>query len=678
MMPLRLLLAGLVLLVASAARGQESIVVEFISDPSQLPAVVCLAVPKEPATPKPPRNLQTTPRDRVLGVPQATNGGTSIWQLRGQPGAVVDRTAPPDDRAHALLLSEGRADVVFSSDAACSPTAQLGVIDTELACQSNPKAGPNANQVAILDLQFSPVRRWVDFFNVDGSLVTLTLKNNAQAGDVAVVGIAGGHYELTAPQLVNAGRAQLRLDARCHTREVDLVGLGLLPDSTQEASLRYDYGAKAPLFAAPVAVRSPLRVMLPRSAGGRSALVVQQGENVLRSEWYSEQPPPQLPAWKAASLRVDWEVPCEFPEDSCPTLTVVGSALRAEGGKPNAARRCQYTLGEGRPPALTLPLEVAFVSRALPSWHDVVSRANQRLTAYLKPEERQFQLNVLWTKRAKRDDDRISYVEIVGPTGVKPVIKPESQKVILPHARCGDTLAYRHHGDREYEWGTAKLTCGHLDLPSPDLTSTKATLGVMGGGGILTSLQRGYTRPHAMAEVSLYWRPGRLRQVDPNNPHDKITSSDDTTGRGLRFFDYEFTLTYLFSNQPYGPLRTIDNSEDRHLGEAPYNRILLSAYALIFAADSVQVGLGLGGGVGHAVIGEDRKRVGTWRPVLAVPLLRARYFITSRFAVTGTMRGLFFDRLYFHQAPDGFRGTTLASPSKASWGLLEVGLQGWL
>jgi hypothetical protein len=296
----------------------------------------------------------------------------------------------------------------------------------------------------------------------------------------------------------------------------------------------------------------------------------------------------------------------------------------------------------------------------------------------LKPEERQFQVNVVWSKRAKRDDDRISYVEIVGPTGVKPVIKPESQRVILPHARCGDTLAYRLHGDREYEWGTTQLTCGHLDLPSPELTATKATLGIMAGGGVLGSLQRGYRRPYATAEVSMYWRPGRLRTVDASDPNDKLTEEDDTTGQGPRLPDYEFTLTYLFSNQPYEPLRTLDNAEDNRLGTVLYNRFLLSAYVLFFALDSVQLGVGVGGGVGNVMIGDDKTRVGAWRPILAAPAVRARYFITPRFAFTVTGRGVFFDRVYSHQTPDGFRGTTLSKSSDASWALVDFGLQGFL
>jgi hypothetical protein len=204
-----------------------------------------------------------------------------------------------------------------------------------------------------------------------------------------------------------------------------------------------------------------------------------------------------------------------------------------------------------------------------------------------------------------------------------------------------------------------------VKLESPTVTATKATLGLLVGGGFLVGLARSDSRPYGTAELSVRVRPSRWREMS-------------WIAEALRYPDYDFALGYLLSTQPYEPLHAPDNSEDTGVRSVLYNRFVLSAFALFPAFNATHVGPGLGGGVGYAFYAVDEDEVGEPRFFFALPALRARYEVNPRFAFTLTTRLLWPDSFYEHSSPDDFRGTTNHNRRGNSWFLLDLGLQGWL
>ncbi|MDD5310023.1 MAG: hypothetical protein PHU25_22125, partial [Deltaproteobacteria bacterium] len=300
----------------------------------------------------------------------------------------------------------------------------------------------------------------------------------------------------------------------------------------------------------------------------------------------------------------------------------------------------------------------------LPTWHAKLTRPEQTLDDYLSPENRQFRLSTNWANEADKRADKIEYIELLGPSGTRHVIKPQKTAFVgLPFATCQSDLSYRLHGDREFEWGTVRIENGTVTLPSAGDTAVVATLGVQAGGGVMIDLDSGTGRPYAHAEVSVRLRPKRWGESD--------------WPTFLRRLDYEVALAYFFGTEPYRPLHTADNSEDQTLSSVLYNRFALSAYGLYPVLDAVSVGLGVGGGVGYALLEGDYERVGRWR-AFALPSIRVRYDLSQRVSIVVTARALTPDRFYRYESSNDFKGSPRASTELLTWGFLDAGLQVWL
>lgn len=665
----------------------EEIAVELAGSSDILPAVVCVAAP-EPATNAMKKATVGKDIDTwqeapvVFGTPDH-QGSAAVWRFAAtdsKPAAVDAKTS---ERARALLHMEPPPTIRFKDQSACAPAVSLQKTQNSVLCQANPLAGPNATGVAVVALEFGTTIRRLGLFTVDGNLLTIRLEKAVKVGTPSVR-LAGGHYQQTSVQPVVAQRATLALEPTCYERELALPELESNGSSEVEIALE----SVRPAWKARVAVsEQSVRIALPPLQHGKEGVLSvtvpprrgsgtdERAAGRFEARWGSKEPPVAL-ALSAKNLSFRWRVPCEFPfAQECPRARLEGSGLTSDGSRHfgDDGDFCAYRV-ETRSGSIALPSDVEFTMKQLPAWHAKLHRVNQAFDEYVSAEARMFRVTMPWASKKPLTADKIDYVEILGPTGARHIIKPQYEAVIsLPYATCGARMSYRFSGTREFAWGqvnigkpkngSAVADGGTLTLESPDVTASTVSLGLSAGGGFLFSVNRSESRPYAQAELSLRLRPKRRERTGFH--------------RFISAPDYEFALTYLLASEPYRPLRNADNQEDESLESVAYNRFALSAFAFGRVSDTLFLGGGAGVGLGYAFLSSDDSRVGDLR-FFAMPSLRARYQVSQRLSLVTTARFLFPDRLYEHSSPNDFQGTPRSSWTHQEWAFWDAGLQGWL
>ncbi len=472
-------------------------------------------------------------------------------------------------------------------------------------------------------------------------------------------------------KVVEAGRVQLPLEPLCYERDLPIPsveGRGAAPAA----------GVTVGSFGR-AAIERPTQkntVLLPPTMGGTTTTLIMDFPRTgapgvvdakFEAVWSSRAPPQKLDL-RPTVVTFDWKGPCEYPyKTECPSVRLgeTGEEQESEGGAP-VAGVCRYRFAPSGG-TIALPAEVTFHSTRLPAWNAKVSRPGAHLSDYVDPASRMFLVKVPWASQSKKLADEIDSVELVGPTGTRQSVKPADALVALPFGSCGGTVGYHLFGRRDYKPGNATIVEGVIEIDSPGETAYLAALGLSVGGGFEVSLTRPETRPYAQAELSLRLKPKRWGSAESQWEASWITRPD-----------FELGVTYVFTPQPYTPLRTPDNAADEKLETVPYNRFLLGGLVLwpLFV-DSVTIGPGIGGGLGYSVRGSDSHRTGGVQ-FFGVGGGRIRYDMSRRFSLVGTGRFIFPDQLQQFTSTNDFRGSADRTSETQSWFFFDFALQGWL
>jgi hypothetical protein len=670
-------IGGIVLLSSPASLAAEEFLVELVGSPNELPAVVCLAS-REPqfraGTPRPAFMRSWRQTSTVLGPPSnptEPDKRSDKWRFSPKPAASTDAPIDANDLALAHLRRAPDPNVAFADTDRCAPRVELPVDHKIIWCQRNGLAPADASGVVVLSVEFGVSEAPpIDPFTVDGNLLTIRLQQNARS--TPSVRVAGGHYRVTSVSPAAGKSVKMALEPVCYTRRIRLPDLET--QSAARVGVRYADPADTWQRFVPTSAGHVL-VALPPSPQASEPKLTLSAQWTYEVQWNEETPPKELPLLVKA-FGFEWVMPCEYPLDGCPLarLDEIGEqatglftsysndALQPSEVDRGARGVCSYHITAATP--VRLPMDVSFVTSSLPTWRSRLTRAGQKLHDYLEAGNRLFQLKMPWSSQVSSAPDEIQYVEIIGPTGTRHVIRPQAASLInLPFSGCGEQISYRLHGDREFEWDSVPIKQGVITLPSPGVQAEVAELGVQLGGGFMVD-DDGHSRPYGQAELSVRLRPKRW--------------GESAFPWVLRKADYEIALSYLLATQPYTPLHTADNQEDSTQLSVPYNRFSLGAYALWPLGKGVFLGPGASFGIGYALLKEDSDRVGEARFFVMPAPLRVHYDLSRRISLVATVRLIPADRLYAHSTPNDFRGTPEAASESVWWPLFDAGLQGWL
>lgn len=693
------LVATIVVVISFASRARASeddVVIDLVGAAEQPPQFVCVAAPVQDVRPgEEQRPSNASYASEIFGNPGSPckaptdiipNGADPLaaatspmsWRYGACTEPVTDdpTTQTVAKRVSAFLRAPQNRGVLFNQEEACRPQLELPPKHV-VQCRLNSVPGGAGGGVAVITLGFSSVHRSVLFFNVEQNIVTVRLAPTKLPGGTINARLAGGHYQATKVAPVEGRRAQLALEPRCYERELIVPRVDARTPKA-EAIVHVD-GWKD------LTVKTTtLRVMtlVPPTDGGKGTSLKVTFPNekgdprpdaVFAASWTTHAPPSRLDL-RPTQITFSWRQPCDYPlRDLCPAVRL------AEGGgeQPSAPPEggvCKYRFEAEEGRSLTLPAEVAFDAKTLPSWRGKLSLPASTLPDYLPAESRMIRVTMPWAFQRAKIADQIESVEIVGPTGTRHLLTPEAVSIVgIPFTGCGTRVAYKLNGMRNFRWGSAEIKNGTLEIDSPNETAELASLGLMIGGGFEVSFTRPETRPYAQAELSMRLRLRRWGEVQ-ETPQGVAWAAASWLTRP----DYDVTLTYVFTPQPYFPLRTADNQQDNRYETVPYNRFLLGGYVLWPILNTLSFGPGVGFGLGYALKGVDSDRVGGVKFFAVLPAARLRYDISRRFALVATGRVIMPDEIRTFSTANDFRGTPQSTASGQSWFFFDFALQGWL